>query len=154
ELGRQMPVAEMPGDADQMMRIGALDLEQRLWRCHDLDQPAILQHQRVAAAQGDGVLEVEQEFQAARARHRHAPPVTVVEIEHDGVGRRLRPAMLPSNLRRPYHALIVSTLASLMISITVGEALSGAPNSRQTFICGARPWALRSSRVSQRSTTT
>src|SRR5581483_10693133 len=84
ELGRQMPVAEMPGDADQMMRIGALDLEQRLWRGHDLDQPAILQHQRVAAAQGDGVLEVEQEFQAARARHRHAPPVTVVEIEHDG----------------------------------------------------------------------
>ena len=30
DLGRQMAVAEMPGDPDQMMRVGAPDLEQRL----------------------------------------------------------------------------------------------------------------------------
>ena len=47
-----------------------------------------------------------------------------------------------------------STLPSLMISITVGDTFSGAEYSRQTFMCGALPCALRSSRVSQRSTTT
>ena len=39
-------------------------------------------------------------------------------------------------------------------SITVGDTFSGAEYSRQTFMCGALPCALRSSRVSQRSTTT
>ena len=86
DLGRQMTVAEMPGDPHQMPGIGAPDLDQRLGRGDHLDQPAILQHQRIAAAQGDGVFEVEQEFEAARPRHRHPPPVPVVEIEHDGIG--------------------------------------------------------------------
>jgi hypothetical protein len=94
DLGRQMAVAEMPGDPDQMQRIGAADLDQRLGGRDHLDQPVILQHQRVAAAQRDGILQIEQEFQPARPRHRHPPPVPVVEIEHDGIGRGLRPAML------------------------------------------------------------
>ena len=78
----------MPGDAHQMLRIVAANLDQRLGRRHHLDQPAVVQHQRVAAAQRHGVLEVEQEFEPARAGHRHPPPVPVVEIEHDGIGRR------------------------------------------------------------------
>ena len=94
DLRRQMAVAEMPGDPDQMMRIGALDLEQRLRRRDHFDQPAVFQHQRVAAAQCDGVFEVEQEFEPARARHRHPPPVPIVEIEHHGIGGGFRPAML------------------------------------------------------------
>jgi hypothetical protein len=88
----------MPGDPDQMQRIGPANLDQRLWRGHHLDQSAILQHQRIAAAQRHRVFQIEQELEAARARHRHPPPVTVVEIEHDGIGRRLGPAMLPANL--------------------------------------------------------
>ncbi len=59
ELGRQMTVAEMPGNPDQVMRIASLDLEQRLGRGDHLDQPAVLQHQRIAAAERDGILEVE-----------------------------------------------------------------------------------------------
>ena len=102
-----MPVAEMPGDADQMMGIGTLDLKQRLRRRHHLDQPAVLQHQRVAPAKCDGVLKVKQEFQAARTSHGHSAPVTVVEIEHDGVGCRCRPAMLPLDLGRADHAFIL-----------------------------------------------
>ena len=87
DLCRQMAVAEMPGDPNQMQRIGAADLEQRLGGRHHLDQPSVFQHQRIAAAQRDGVFQIEQEFQPARARHRHPPPVPVVEIEHDGIGR-------------------------------------------------------------------
>ena len=45
-----MPVAEMPGDPDQMLRIVAADLGQRLGRRDHLDQPAIFEHQRVATA--------------------------------------------------------------------------------------------------------
>jgi len=50
DLGRQMPVAEMPGEANQMLRIASPDFKERLGRCHHLDQPAVFQYQRVAAA--------------------------------------------------------------------------------------------------------
>ncbi len=139
DLRRQVAVAEMPGDPDQMMRVGALDLEQRLGRRHHLDQPSVLEHQRIAAAERNGVFEIEQEFEPARACHRHPPPVPVVEIEHDGIGRSLFPAMLSDDSCGADHAEILSTLASLMISITVGEALSGADSARHVFMCGARP---------------
>ena len=86
DLGRQMAVAEMPGDPDQMQWIGAADLEQRLGGRDNLDQPSVLQHQRIATAQRHRVLQVEQKLKPARARHRHPPPVPVVEIEHDGIG--------------------------------------------------------------------
>jgi hypothetical protein len=92
-----MPIAEMPGDPDQMQRIGAADFDQRLGRGDHFDQPAVLEHERVAAAQRHRVFEIEQEFQPARARHRHPTPMPVVEIEHDGIGGRLVPAMLALN---------------------------------------------------------
>jgi hypothetical protein len=111
DLRRQMPIAEMPGDADQMMRIAAADLEQRLGRRDHLDQPSVLQHQRIAAAQGDGMLQVEQEFEAPRARHRHAAAVPIVEIEHNGVDRSFREAVLSPDLRRPDHASYLFTVS-------------------------------------------
>ena len=94
DLGRQVPIAEMPGEADQMLRIVPPDFEERLGRCHHLDQPAIFEHQRVAAAQRNRVFQVEQEFQPTRALHRHPPAVAIVKIEHDAIGRRFAPAML------------------------------------------------------------
>jgi hypothetical protein len=94
DLRRQMAVAEMPGDANQMQGIGTPDLDQGFCGRDHLDQPAVFQHQRVAAAQRDRVFQIEQEFQPARPYHRHPPPVPVVEIEHDGIGRCVRPAML------------------------------------------------------------
>jgi hypothetical protein len=103
DLGRQMPVTEMPAEPHQMLRILPANFQQRLGRCHHLDQPAVVEHQRVAAAQRDRILEIEQEFQPARADHRHPPPVPVVEIEHDGIGRRLGPAMLAMYLGRADH---------------------------------------------------
>lgn len=103
DLRRQMAVAEMPCDPNQVLRVVAADLGQRLRRRHDFDQPAIVEHQRVTAAQRDRVLQIEQKFQSARAPHRHPPPVPIVEIEHDGIGRRLTPAMLPANLRGADH---------------------------------------------------
>jgi hypothetical protein len=103
ELRRQVTIAEMPGDADEVVRIVAADLEQRLGRRDHLDQTPVLQHQRIAAAERNGILEVEQEFEAPRPRHSHAAAVPIVEIEHDRVRRRFREAVLSLNLRRPDH---------------------------------------------------
>src|SRR6185369_7719627 len=103
DLRRQMAVAEMPGNANEMQRIGAPDLDQGLGCRHYLDQPTVLQHQCVAAAQRDRVFQVEQELQPARPRQRHPPPMPIVEIEHDGIGRRLRPAMLSQDFCRADH---------------------------------------------------
>ena len=103
DLGRQMAIAEMPGDPDQMQGIGAADFEQRLGGRHHLDQPSVFQHQRIAAAQRDGVFEIKQELQPARPRHRHAPPVPVVEIEHDGIGGGVGPAVLAQDFCRADH---------------------------------------------------
>ena len=98
DLRRQMAISEVPGEPDHMLRMPALDLDQRLGGGHDLDQASIVEHQRIAAAKCYGIFEIEQKLQSARARHRHSPPVTVVEIEHNGIGRRLAPVMLPVNL--------------------------------------------------------
>ena len=101
----------MPGDADQVVRIAAADLHEGLGRRDHFDKPSVLQHQRIAAAQRDGVLQVEQEFETPRARHRHAAAVPVVEIEHDRVRWRFREAVLSLNLRRPDHASYLFTVS-------------------------------------------
>jgi len=87
-----------------MMRVGTPDLNQRLRRRDDLDQPAVVEHQRVTASQHGCVFQIKQKLHAVRTRHRHPPPVTIVEIENDGIGRRLRPAILGPDLRRAGHA--------------------------------------------------
>jgi hypothetical protein len=103
DLGRQMPVAEMPGQTHQMERILSANFKQRLRRRHHLDQPPVLQDQRIAATQRHGGFQVEQKFETSRSRHRHPPPVTIVEVQHDGIGRRLRPMVLSLNLRCADH---------------------------------------------------
>jgi hypothetical protein len=87
DLGRQMPVAEVPGDPHQMLRIAAADLDQRLRCCDHLDDATVFQQQGVAAAQRDRLLKIEQEVEPAGTGHRHAPTVAVVEVEHDSIDR-------------------------------------------------------------------
>jgi hypothetical protein len=103
DLGRQVSVAEVPGEADQMLRVARPDFQERLGRRHHFDQPAIFELQCVAAAQGDRIFQIEQEFQPTRALHRHSPTVAIVKIEHDAIGRRLAPAMLSPHLYGPNH---------------------------------------------------
>jgi hypothetical protein len=103
DLHRQMPVAEVPGDADEMHGVAAADFEQRLGRGDHLDQPAVLKHQRVAAAQRDDLGQVEQELQPARAGHRHAAAMPVVELEHNRIGRLLAPGLRSFDGRGAQH---------------------------------------------------
>ena len=106
DLRRQMTIAEMPGQANQMKRIAAANFKQRFRRGHDFDQTSVLQHQRVAAAQRYRSFEVEQKRESACPRHRHPPPMAIVEIEHDGIGPRLFPMVLPLDFRRADHCKI------------------------------------------------
>ncbi len=57
-LRRQVTVAEMPGDANQVLRIVTAYFQKWLRRRDHLDQPAVLEHQCIATAQGDRILEV------------------------------------------------------------------------------------------------
>jgi len=49
-LSRQMTIAEMPGEARQVPRVGAANLEERFGRSDDFYQAAVFEHQRIAAA--------------------------------------------------------------------------------------------------------
>jgi hypothetical protein len=93
----------MPGKPHQVRRIASPNLCQWLGRRDHFDKPAILQHKRIAAAQRDRAFQIEQELQPARAGHRHTPPMTVIEIEHDGIGWRNCPAMPGIYLGRAVH---------------------------------------------------
>ena len=89
ELGRQVAVAEMPGEAHQLCRARRCDLGQRLRRGAHRDDPPVLQLQAVAVAERHRLGEVEQKFEAARAVHGHPAAVALVIVEHHGIGRSL-----------------------------------------------------------------
>jgi hypothetical protein len=109
-LGRQMAVAKMPGQPHEMRRISASNFDKLLRGSYHLDQPAIFQHQSIAAAQGDRFFKVEQEFKTAGTRHRHTAAMTVVETEHDSISCRLDPTMMRMHVRCTDHAIGLTTL--------------------------------------------
>ena len=90
-LGRQMAVAEVPGDAGQRQRVGGSDFRQRFGLGDHLNHAPVLEPQPVAAAQHCRFREVEQEFEPADAGHGDAPAITRVEVEHDRIRRSARP---------------------------------------------------------------
>lgn len=123
DLRRQVAIAEMPGEPHQMAGICAAYLDQRLGRCDHLDTAAVFQHQGVAAAQGDGVFQIEQEFQSARPRHHHATTMTIVEVENDGVDGRFNPVVLANNGSRADHVFLSSTKEAVIAESICHEAI-------------------------------
>jgi hypothetical protein len=59
DLRGQMAITQVPGYANQMLRIIAANLGKRLGRSDHLDQPTIPEYQRVAAAQRDRFFQIE-----------------------------------------------------------------------------------------------
>ena len=91
DFGRQMAVAQMPGESSKGERVGGPDFRERLGRGDDLDNAPVLEAQSVAAAQHRGLCEVKHEGKTADAGHRHAATIAVVKIEDDRIGRGARP---------------------------------------------------------------
>jgi hypothetical protein len=92
DLGRQMAIAQMPGHARELPRIGADDFQEQLRRGDNLDQTAVFKEQRIAAPQLGRRRQIEQKGHAGIAGHGNAPAVPVVVIENDAVGRLARPS--------------------------------------------------------------
>ena len=91
ELGRQVPVAQMPGNADEIGRAGGSDLQEALGNRLHQDQPAILQLERIAVLHDGGFLEIEQKHRLADATHDEAAAVAIVALQRERVGRRTGP---------------------------------------------------------------
>jgi hypothetical protein len=91
DFGRQMTVAEMPGDASERDCVGRSDLRQRFGLGDHLDHASVLELQTVAAAQHRRLRKIEQELKAADAGHGDAPAIALVEVEHHRISRDARP---------------------------------------------------------------
>jgi hypothetical protein len=103
-LDRQVSVAEMPGDPHQLPRVGAANLDQRFWRSNNFNQSTIFEHERVTAAQRDGLRQIEQELQPARGGHRKPAAMPIVKLKHDTVRRRVVPCLRCFDRCRSQHA--------------------------------------------------
>jgi len=91
DFGRQMTVAEVPGDAGQGQWVCGPDLRQRFGLGEHFDHASVLEVQPIAAAQHCRFGEVEQEFEPADAGHGDTPAIALVEVEHHRIRRSARP---------------------------------------------------------------
>lgn len=151
DLGRQMAVAEMPGDAHQMLGIRPPDLDQWFGGCDHFHQPAVFQHQGIATAQRHGLLEIEQEGEPTGALHGEASTVAVVETEHHRIGRLTGPpgaeylhcadhsALLAAMHRPAVRRHRTSTLAGVITSIRGGAVRHFAATRPNARMCSLLP---------------
>lgn len=91
KLSRQMPVAEMPGDANEVGRTSGTDLKKALGHRLHQDQPTILELESVAVLHDGRFLEVEKEHGLADAPHDEAAAMTIITFEGKRIGRRSGP---------------------------------------------------------------
>lgn len=89
DLGRKMPVAEMPGKFDEMQRIARLDLEKFFRRSLHLDRIAIVEHQPVAMVKEHCLFQVEHQHVPVRQMQELATQMTQVMRQADGIDRRI-----------------------------------------------------------------
>jgi hypothetical protein len=92
ELGRQMPVAEMPGDTNEIDGIGGCDLKQALGHRLHQDQPPVLEFESIAVLHHRRFLEVEKEYGLADATHDKAAAVAIVALESKRIRGRAGPS--------------------------------------------------------------
>jgi len=78
---RQMPVSQVPRDANEIRRRWRVDLSKRLLGRNDANAAAVLQKQRIPVAKPQGARQIEQELKSILTGHRQTPPVPVIEIE-------------------------------------------------------------------------
>ena len=87
DLGGEMPVAEVPGDAGQCALVCTRYFQQSLRRGLDAHDAAILEADAIAGTQHGRLGEIEQERQAAASNEGHAAARTPIIVEADYVGR-------------------------------------------------------------------
>lgn len=94
DLGRGMPVAEMPGDPGEQVGVVCGHLGQPFRLGDDRHHPAILEQEAVALDQRRRLGEIDMEQRAGPAGHGQPAPAAVLVVELDAVGdgrRRIGP---------------------------------------------------------------
>jgi hypothetical protein len=85
QLRRRMPVAEMPGDPGDDVRIVGAEFNEPFRLAFDQHDPAGLKQEAVAFNQRRRVRKVNVEFAALGADHRAAPTAAILEVKLDGI---------------------------------------------------------------------
>jgi hypothetical protein len=85
DLGRQMPVADMPGESQE--RFGALgaDLQKRFLGRDHLGVTAVVEDQPVAMGEGDRIRQIDEYLIAVLKGEHLAAQMTLVMGEHDDI---------------------------------------------------------------------
>lgn len=86
DLGRQMAIAEMPGEASQRGRVRCRYRNQRLVSGADFDNTAIIEQKAVAIAQDRRFRQIEQKLQTAIGGQGNAAAIAVVKAKRDAIG--------------------------------------------------------------------
>jgi hypothetical protein len=82
-LRRQMPIAQMPGDAYELMPIAGRDLDQRFARRLDSDPIPGIELKAVAVGQSDGTRQIQQDRTALVQIEAQSPAMPLVEGQGD-----------------------------------------------------------------------
>lgn len=108
ELGRQMPVAQMPGDLDQVGGVVRRNFHQFLRLGQHFHDPAIFKHKPVSVAQVNGRRFVEKKGQAIGSRQHSPPPVPVFPVKGNFILCRPGPIPRPAYSHNTDHAASLS----------------------------------------------
>lgn len=143
ELGRQVPVAEMPGDPDKIGRAGGSDLEQPLGHRLHQNQTAILKLESIAILHHGRLLEIEQEHGLADATHDETAAVAIVALESKRICGRAGPSAGGKDAGGGDHG--VSALADegsdgwTSLAKSAAEASAAAIRARPSSAAAATP---------------
>jgi hypothetical protein len=86
-LGRHMPISQMPGHARKLSSISMPDLDNQLHRGPDLQPPPIFELQPVSVCHRNGFRKIEEDLFASIRHQTDAPVVTLLEVEREGFDR-------------------------------------------------------------------
>ncbi len=103
DLHGQVPIAQVPGELEEVIGALGTDLGKRFGRADHLDEAAVLQLDGIARTQRDRLRQIKQERKTADTFQRDPPAVTIVEFQHDAVGCITRPVASRDNFVGPDH---------------------------------------------------
>lgn len=107
DLHRQVTVAEVPCEAQQVLGILGADFAEGFGGAHDLDDAAICQLHGVARTQRDGLGQIKQEGKPAHSFHGDAAAMAIIIIEHHGIGGGAVPVTLGDHFGCAQHGVFL-----------------------------------------------
>jgi len=132
DLGGEVAVAEMPGDARERPLVAAGDLQQPLRRRLDGNDAPVLQLEAVAGGENGRLGQIEEELQAAGSRQGDTPSCAMVVVEAYGVSGSRVPKAGSDDLGGSQHRGL-QALSELCNDFAVGLC-AGLPGGENTIV--------------------